>query len=106
MTSSSFIPDSQGHPTIIKDPAAVLDYVVDWTKWLGVVSGGDTIATFTVTVDDGLTLNSSALTTDSKGVTMWLEGGTPGQTYRAHCKIVTVGDRTDERDVFFKIKER
>jgi len=106
MTSSSFIPDSQGHPTIIKDPAAILDYLVDWTKWLGTISGGDTIDTFTVVVDAGITLNSSTKTVDNKGVILWLQDGTPGQTYRAHVKIVTVGERTDERDVFFKIKER
>lgn len=85
--------------TIEKDADAVKDWPFDWTAWLA----GDTITSRVVTVEPGLTLDSSVLATPL--VTVWLSGGTPGQTYTVMCKIVTAGGRTEERTVRFKIKD-
>lgn len=84
----------------VKDPSAVLDYVWNWSSWLGV----DTIASHTVTAATGLTVDSSAATTTA--VTAWLSGGTAGQSYTVTCRIVTAAGRTDERSITIQVVER
>jgi hypothetical protein len=99
--TTSFISNSDGWPVIDKDPGSVLDYTVDWTDWLADVS--DTISTSSVTAS-GITKDSSNNTTAK--VTAWLSGGTAGQMPSATYRIVTTGGRTDERTIYFNIKER
>ena len=84
----------------IKDPGAVLDYVVDWSVWLGT----DTIATSTWTVGTGLTQASASNTTTM--ATCWLSGGTAGQSYSATNRIVTAGGRTDERTLTITVMDK
>ncbi|WP_434033733.1 hypothetical protein [Cupriavidus sp. a3] len=80
-----------------KDPAATLDYQVDWSAWL---AEGETITgTPVIEVDDGLTLNppgKNTMAADGK-VTFWLAGGTAGQVYTVACQITTSQGRTDQR---------
>ena len=85
----------------LKDPSAVLDYVFDWTEWLAT---GETIDTHTITVDTGLTKDSST-ELDGK-VTVWLSGGTAGINYKVACKITTTAGRTDERTIWIKVTNR
>lgn len=93
--ATKFEYDDDG-PWIIKDPDAVLDYALDWNaegeEWLG----ADTITGTPVwTVETGLTKDSQSNTTTT--ATVWLSGGTAGETYTVACKITTAGGRTDER---------
>lgn len=92
-------------PTILKDPNAVLDYTLDWSKWLEPL--GDTIASVAVAVT-GVTLDHT--TNNGTSVTIWISGGTVGTRGEARVRITTVGTgarpRTDDRTVYFKIKER
>jgi len=84
-----------------KDPEAVLDYTFDWSDWLAT---GETISSYTVTAQTGLTKDSDS---QADGVvTYWLSGGTAGTTYRVECKIVTSAGRTDERTMWIKVVER
>jgi len=83
-----------------KDPAAVLDYIVDWTTWLD----GDTIATSTWTVQTGITKDSDTNTTT--GATIWLSGGVDGTTYELVNQITTAGLRTDERTFTILVRDR
>jgi hypothetical protein len=84
----------------IKDPDAILDYALNWTKWLE----GDTIQTGTWTIDAGPTIQSQNV---SGGiVTMWLSGGVDGTSYIARCRIVTVGGRTEDRTIQIQVRER
>ena len=83
-----------------KDPDAVLDYVWDWSAWLG----EDTIATHVVVSDDGLTVEAS--TEDAGRVTVWLSGGTARTAYSVTCSIVTDGGRADDRTSRFHVQER
>lgn len=99
--TTSFVVNSDGWPVIDKDPDAILDYSIDWTEWLADVS--DTISTATVTVS-GITKNTSS-NTQTK-VTAWLKGGIASQMPSATFQIVTAGGRTDERTIYFNIKER
>jgi len=89
-------------PKIVKDPDAVLDYTFDWTAWLDDVA--DSIATRTVLVPIGITLDSNAIA--GKKVIAWLSGGGAGQTYQVTCRITTAGGRTDDRSIFVKVKDR
>lgn len=80
-----------------KDPDAVLDYAWNWTAWLA----GDTIASYTLDVPEGLTLESDSAT--SSAVTAWLSGGVAGQSYAVTCHIVTAAGREDDRTVVISV---
>jgi hypothetical protein len=88
-------------PTYIKDPDAVLDYGFDWSSWLAT---GETISTSTWTVPTGITKDSSSNSTTK--TTVWLSGGTVGQTYEIVNRIVTSASRTDERTVTILVLQR
>ena len=83
-----------------KDPNAVLDYVVDWTAYLG----DDTITTSTWIVPAGITKNSDTSTTTTAKV--WLEGGTAGERYAVTNRITTAGGRTDDRTIRISCRHR
>ena len=86
----------------IKDPEAVLDYTLDWTKWLD--EAGDIIATSTWIVPTGLTKVTETNTT--KLATVWLSGGTAGTNYTVTNRITTVAGRTDDRSITIRVQER
>jgi hypothetical protein len=85
--------------TFIKDPSDVLDYTFDWTSFLAT---GETISSYTVTPDTGLTKDSDSQA--SGVITYWLSGGTADSLYNVVCKIVTSAGRTVERTATFKVK--
>jgi len=83
-----------------KDSAATLDYTFDFTAWLGT----DTIASAVVTTPTGLTEASETNTTTK--VTVWLSGGTVGQSYTVTCRITTVAGRVDERSLLIRVRDK
>lgn len=85
----------------IKDPSAILDWMFDWSDWL---ASGETIISHTITVDTGITNDSS--TEDDGKVTVWLSGGTAGENYKVACLIETSAGRTDERTIWIKVTNR
>ena len=87
----------------VKDPDAVLDWKWDWSDWLAT---SETITSWTVTPDTGVTVDSSAITDTSTSVTAWLSGGTAGNKYRVACLITTSAGRTDERSITIKVQPR
>lgn len=90
-----------GKPSITKDPNAVLDYTVRFNEWLDAIP--DTLASHTVTVS-GVVLDGSTIV--GKTVVLWISGGVAGVTGSATVRITTTGGRTDDRTVYFKIKQR
>ncbi len=74
-----------------KDPAAVLDYAVDWSAWLG----DDTITASTWTAAAGITIDSDTHT--ATVATVWLSGGTAGEKYAVVNHVTTAQGRQDER---------
>jgi hypothetical protein len=86
--------------TFTKDPHAVLDYTVDWTRWLA----GDTIATSTWLVPAGLTKQADSKT--STAATVWLSGGTAGQSYTVTNRITSGAGRTEDRSFSIRVEER
>ena len=105
MATETFEITAGNKPTILKDPNAVLDYTLDWSEWLEPLT--DTIASVNVAVS-GVTLDHT--TNNGTSVTIWISGGTVGTRGEARVRITTVGTgarpRTDDRTVYFKIKER
>jgi hypothetical protein len=80
--------------TKTKHPAATLDYTVDWTDWLALVTPADTIAAAVWTVPAGITSVLTTITTTT--AVIWLSGGTSGQSYNISVKITTAAGRIDD----------
>jgi hypothetical protein len=83
-----------------KDDDAVLDYGFDWSEWLGT----DTIVSSVWTVPTGISQEAESETTTT--TTVWLSGGTIGNTYTITNRIVTTAGRTDERSLRVYVAER
>ena len=96
----------------LKDPDAVLDYKFDWqaltngsgdSDWL---ASSETIDTYTIEADTGITVDSDSKTDADTSITVWLSGGTVETSYDIRCEIVTTDNRTDERTITIRIWER
>lgn len=83
-----------------KDPDEVLDYAIDWKARLA----GDTIASSTWTVPDGLTQDQASFS-GSRAI-IWLSGGTLDQTYSILNRIMTVGGRTMDQTITLAIRSK
>lgn len=90
-------------PFYIKDPDAKLDYLEDWGPWLA-LRPGDTIDTSTWDVPTGLT-KTAASSTDTT-TTVWVEGGTVGETYVVTNHVVTAQGRINDQSIKFLIQQR
>jgi hypothetical protein len=73
---------------LTKSPADVLDYIFDYSTWLGT----DTIDTSAWKVPSGITVNSNTKTSNT--TTVWIAGGQIGQDYKVENTITTIGGRT------------
>ena len=87
--------------TFLKDPDAVLDYSVDWSKWLA----GDQIEASAWSVSDP-TLEASDDSETTTRTPVWLAAGVAGQSYTVTNRIVTSGGRTDERSLVIQVQDR
>jgi hypothetical protein len=85
----------------LHDPQAVLDYQIDWSAWLGT----DTISTSTWTVPTGLTQPSASSHSDTTA-TVWLAGGTEGNSYTVTNHILTASGRQDDRSITITVAQR
>lgn len=86
-----------------KDPDAVLDYTLDWSSWLN-SAGGDVIATSVWTVPAGIATVGN--TNSGNQTTVWLSGGTAGQSYAVSNRITTAGGRTEDRTIQINVVDR
>jgi hypothetical protein len=86
--------------TFAKDPNAVLDYSIDWTRWLA----GDQIAASEWIIPSGITKAADSKTATS--ATAWLSGGTAGQSYIVTNRITTAAGRTEDRSFTIRVEER
>ena len=86
---------------VSKDPSDVIDYTFDFTQLLQ----ADTISTATVTATD-VTIDSSSVSGNK--VTMFVSGGTAGNTGVIKTTIVTTNatPRTFERSFKVKVEQK
>lgn len=96
-----------------KDPDDVLDYHNVFSDPSGLNDGssdddgflqGDTIATSTWIVPDGITKDSEVNTTTT--TTVWLSGGTIRKSYTVTNRIVTAAGRTKDKSIIIVVKEQ
>lgn len=87
--------------TYQKDPDAVLDYRWDWSPWL---ADGETITASQVIVPSGITANSNS--NDTTSATVWLAGGSVGETYSVTNRITTSESRIDDRTMHIAVLQR
>lgn len=86
-----------------KDPDEVLDYAIDWTELLE----GDTIDTSDWIISVGsVVIDTSDVDTARAVATVWLSGGTLGETCEVLNRVVTLGGRTMDRTVRLRIRTR
>jgi len=94
-----------------KEAAEVLDYRFDFkpltngrdsaqSDFLG---ASETISSFTISADTGITVDSSALADTSTSVLVWLSGGTLGSEYEVVAEVVTSDSRKVRRSILIKI---
>lgn len=86
---------------LCKDPADVIDYVVDWTQLLQ----SDGISTITI-VGTNITIDSSSFS--GKVVTIFVSGGVNGNTGIIKMTIVTTNStpRTYERSFRVRVENK
>ena len=54
MSTTGYLQDSTG-AYIVKDPGSTLDYIIDWTNWLG----SDTVSSVSYTLASGITTSTA-----------------------------------------------
>ena len=87
----------RGNMNFTKYKDEALDFTLDYTKYL-TNSGADTISSSSWTEDSGnITIDSDTNTT--KKATVWLSGGTDGNTYTVENTVITAGGRTVKRAI-------
>jgi hypothetical protein len=83
-----------------KGPTEVLEYQHNFSLELGT----DTVSTSTWTTDSGITKNSDSNTDTTS--TIWISGGTLGQTYLVRVEITTVDGRTHNYSFYLRIQDQ
>lgn len=86
---------------VSKDPDSSLDWSWEFSDWLAT---GDTISSYVVISEAGITKDSDS--SDTTSVTVWLSGGTAGESYEVTVRATTSQGRTVDRTVSFSIAEQ
>lgn len=89
-----------------KDPNEVLDYTVDWTLRLA----GDTISTSTFFLDAADTslavIGVMSVLAGNLKTKVWISAGTLDTECHLTNRVVTVGGRTFDQTIKFKLKAK
>jgi hypothetical protein len=91
---------------LLKDPAAVLDYAIDWgAEYLG---EGEPLATsdWSVVPDETGGMSIAATSFDASISTVSAGGGIAGRVYRLANRITTGSGRVDERSIVVRVEDR
>ena len=84
-----------------KQPVEILDYDVDFSRWLQ----DDTIETASAAVVPSGELEVQKLDIDPTLIKVWLEGGQDGSSYKVELTIDTVGGRRGQVEFRVRVKE-
>lgn len=90
-------------PIRYKGPNETLDYPFDWLPGLppAPLAPSETVSSASFTVDTGVTIIAQSYTTTN--ATVWLAGGTLGETYNVVCAVITNQGRTLDQTMLLKI---
>lgn len=86
----------------VKHPLEKLDYDIDFASWLAARS--DSISTFTLSVDTGITLDSAVAV--GGVIRGFISGGTNGRAYEAAASINTTGGRIKRGRILIRVRGR
>ena len=89
--------------TFLKDPAAVIDYAVDWQA---AYLADQTIATSSWSIIPVGGLAVAAASHDAGRATVTLTGGTRGCVYRLTNRVGFSDGRSDERSLDVRVEDR
>ena len=92
-----------------KDPDELDDYKLDWTARLAPDSDDISTSAWSIVTDMTGDPSPLAIETESftlSSTTVWLSGGTIGNTYQLLNHVVTTGGRVLEQTVQLKVKSR
>jgi hypothetical protein len=98
---TGFVVQSDGRPIIDKDPDASLLYGLDVA---GLISSGDTLSTATAPASLGVTAGTVSIT--GTVISVRVSAGTPGVVGSVTVRWTTTGGDTDERTLYFNVKQR
>jgi hypothetical protein len=91
---------------VLKDPASVLDYAIDWGAQY--LDPDDLLAESSWSVapveEGGVAVVGSDIT--DRISTVNVQGGIPGRIYRLFNRVVTQSGRIDERSVVLRVEQR
>lgn len=83
-----------------KDPNDVIDYRIDWSKWLD----DDVLLLSEWVIPAGITMDSES--SDTNSATVWLSGGTAGQSYALTNRITTAQGRQKDKTITIRVKDQ
>ena len=97
--------------TINKDPDAELDYTFDFaalTNGSGLkdyLQEGEQLASFEITVDDGVTMILAEMIHNNTAVIVWISGGILAEHYKIKCSFVTtsIPARKDDKTIILRM---
>lgn len=100
-------------PDLIKDPADVVNYTMDWTTRLAALSGSPKISSIAITVNGDCTVVDKTGTYPATALTLQVSGGSDtgftGDPQIATLSVVTVVATLSDGEVFsrsFNVVER
>jgi hypothetical protein len=85
-----------------KAPADVLDFDVDFSRWL---KGADRLVEAVATISGDTDVEVQRTDFADRSARVWLAGGAVGQTGTVSLVVVTVEDRTKEFCFVIKVRE-
>jgi hypothetical protein len=88
----------------LKDPAASLDYLIDWGAGLAGRSVVESDWAVSPAEPDGLAIADHAI--DGARTRATISGGVAGHVYLATCRVVLSDGRVDERSLMLRLEER
>lgn len=92
----------------LKDPAAVIDYVIDWSA--GYLLGSEQITVSDWEVFPAVAVQDLAVESIppviSGVTTVFVVGGIAGKIYQLTNRITTDQGRTDERSITIRVEEK
>lgn len=88
----------------LKDPDAVIDYLIDWGAGLAGRSVVESDWAVTPVEPGGLVIGDDAV--DGAKTRATIGGGIAGHIYRATCQVVFSDERVDDRSIILRVEER
>jgi hypothetical protein len=90
---------------VLKDPDAVLDYMVDWgAEYLGVDQLSNSEWSVEPDEPGGITVVPGEF--DGRSASVKTSGGVPGRVYRIVNRVELISGKTDSRSITVRVEKR